>query len=81
MEKKTYDELVEEVAALKRSCASYKSENTKLRARLQALLLETNNLHTSLNTLRDLANGYREELTMLQTRSWWERFKDLFSFD
>ena len=81
MKKKTYEELVEEVAALKRSCASYKSENTKLRARCAEYLAEYKSEQNGRETLLRCNCMLEKELLLLRGRSWWERFKDLFWFD
>lgn len=81
MEKKTYEELENEVAALKRSCASYKSENTKLRARVADYARQYVELSYQYNLLQSVKDEYCEELAKLQTRSWWERFKALFWVD
>ena len=81
MKKKTYEELVEEVARLKRSCASYKAENTKLRTRCLEYLAEFKKEQDRNEALLGKNCTLEKDLLYLQTRSWWERFKDLFSFD
>lgn len=81
MKRKTSEELELEVGRLKRSCASYKSENTKLRARCTELLVRQNDLSALLENQCGMTDQYREELVKLRSRSWWERFKDLFWFE
>lgn len=81
MKKKTYEELENEVAALKRSCASYKAENTKLRARCVEYLAEVKREQDKSESLLRNNCTLEKELLLLKTRSWWERFKDLFWFD
>ena len=88
MKKKTYEELENEVAALKRSCASYKSENTKLREKLDGmckrnteLLLEIGNLKMVNDSYRGACEDYKIQIADYEASSWWERFKDLFWFD
>lgn len=81
MKKKTYEELENEVAALKRSCASYKAENTKLRTRCLEYLAEFKKEQDRNEALLGKNCTLEKDLLYLQTRSWWERFKDLFWFD
>ena len=80
-QKMTYEELVEEVARLKRSCASYKSENTKLRTRCLEYLAEVKKEQDKSASALRYNCTLEKELLLLKTRSWWERFKELFWFE
>ena len=77
MKKKTYEELENEVARLKRSCASYKSENTKLRAKWCDLMEQ----YSELALKYDLADKFNDELIneLNRRRTWWGKLKDLFA--
>ena len=85
MKKKTYEELENEVAALKRSCASYKSENTKLREKLDGMCKRNTELHLEINEAKVVRDRYIKAYEELvdkvaanNSRSWWEKFKELF---
>lgn len=88
MKKKTYEELENEVARLKRSCASYKSENTKLRSQIESLCAKNEDLRIEISNLKAIMDAqkrtceiYKKKIADYETRSWWERFKELFWFD
>ena len=78
--KKTYEKLVKEVEDLKRSRAAYKSENTKLRSLLQSKTLLINHQERSIENKDKMIGHLCEKIANYVTRSWWERFKDLFGF-